>query len=277
MRGNLSLIIGGWDSTKLPAISLSGHNGNMEFTKRDAQAPTDFFAVEAAGLRWLGEAHGARVVAVHDVGEHHITLRRLQAEAPTIDEAQAFGRALAQTHVAGADSWGSPPPGAGETGYIGPLPQANRPEPTWGVFYARHRVRPFAQQAEARGALDSAGRSLIERVCDRLENGDFDDDTTPARIHGDLWSGNVITTAGGWTMIDPSAHGGHAITDLAMLALFGNAHLGATFSAYAEAAGLERNWRALIPLHQLHPLLVHATLFGAGYGSSAVAAAGAYA
>lgn len=254
-----------------------GNNGAMEFTKHDPRAPEAFFAVEAAGLRWLAEAHGARVVTVHDVGDHHITLERLQTHAPTIGEAEEFGRALVLTHAAGADHWGSPPPGTGDRGFIGPLPQANLPEPTWGAFYARHRVRPFARQAEARGALDPSGRRLIERVCDRLENGDFDDDTAPARIHGDLWSGNVISTAGRWTLIDPSAHGGHRLTDLAMLALFGHAHLGATFSAYAEAAGLEPNWRALIPLHQLHPLLVHAVLFGAGYGASAVGAAGAYA
>ncbi|WP_425307536.1 fructosamine kinase family protein [Ammonicoccus fulvus] len=249
----------------------------MDFTKRDTRAPEGFFDAEAAGLRWLGEAHGARVVTVRDVGPHHITLERLQTHPPTVSEAEEFGRALAQTHAAGADAWGAPPPGSGDGGFIGPLPQANLPCARWGVFYAHHRVRPFLEQAVERGAVDSAGRQVIERVCERLENGDFDDDSAPARIHGDLWSGNVITTPGRWTMIDPSAHGGHRITDLAMLSLFGNAHLGATFAAYAEAAALEPNWRALIPLHQLHPLLVHAVLFRAGYGASAVAAAEAYA
>ena len=107
--------------------------------------------------------------------------------------------------------------------------------------------------------------------------GDFDDGASAARIHGDLWSGNVLYSPGGVVLIDPAAHGGHRITDLAMLALFGSAHLGIVFEAYESAtAHLPVGWRDLIPLHQVHPLLVHAELFGGGYGARAVAVARAY-
>ena len=48
-------------------------------------------------------------------------------------------------------------------------------------------------------------------------------------------------------------------------------------AAYADAsAHLPSGWRDLVPLHQLHPLLVHAVLFGGGYGDRAVAAASRY-
>lgn len=248
----------------------------MEFTKHDRSAPPGFFAVEAAGLRWLAEADGARVVRVLDVGDHHLTLERLTPGRPTATDAAGFGRDLARTHAAGAPGWGAPPPGAGATAYIGPLPQANRIEPAWGTFYARHRVRPFADRARDDGSLDARSHTMIEALCQRLETGEFDDDRAPARIHGDLWSGNVLTTQGGWTLIDPAAHGGHPITDLAMLALFGLPHLGAVFEGYAETAPLETDWQDLIPLHQLHPLLVHAVLFGSGYGARAARAAGSY-
>ncbi|MDO5500373.1 MAG: fructosamine kinase family protein, partial [Propionibacteriaceae bacterium] len=191
-------------------------------------------------------------------------------------DAERFGRDLARTHAAGAGGWGAPPPGAGTQAYIGPLPQDNRTEPTWGTFYARHRVRPFADQARAGGSLDARGHELISALCERLEAGEFDDDRPPGRIHGDLWSGNVIITPGGWTLIDPAAHGGHPITDLAMLALFGSRQLPRTLDAYAESAGLPPDWQDLIPLHQLHPLLVHAVLFGSGYGGQAVRAARQY-
>ncbi|HHV22628.1 MAG TPA: phosphotransferase [Propionibacterium sp.] len=250
----------------------------MEFTKRDPTAAPGFFAVEAAGLNWLAEAGGVRIARVLSVSDHHITLERLQPGRPTAADAREFGRALAVTHAAGAPGWGAPPPGAGSAAYIGPLPQTNRIEPTWGIFYARHRVRPFADRALAEGSLDAGGHSVITALCQRLESGEFDDDRPPARIHGDLWSGNVITTAGGWSLIDPAAHGGHPITDLAMLALFGLPQLEAVFEAYAEtpppgSAPLAPGWRDLIPLHQLHPLLVHAVLFGSGYGAQAVQAA----
>ena len=49
----------------------------------------------------------------------------------------------------------------------------------------------------------------------------FDDGSAPARLHGDLWAGNLLWTADGGVLIDPAAHGGHRETDLAMLALFG--------------------------------------------------------
>ncbi len=96
----------------------------------------------------------------------------------------------------------------------------------------------------------------------------------PARLHGDLWSGNVLWGGDGhvW-LIDPAAHGGHRETDLAMLHLFGCAHLDRIVAAYDEAAPLAEGWRARIPLHQLFPLLVHTVLFGGGYGAQAVASA----
>ena len=98
---------------------------------------------------------------------------------------------------------------------------------------------------------------------------DFDDDRPPARIHGDLWAGNLIWTADGAVLIDPAAHGGHGLTDLAMLALFGAPGLVAILGAYAEAADLPDGWRDLIGLHQLHPLLVHAVTHGPRYGAEA--------
>ncbi|OYO23511.1 fructosamine kinase [Enemella dayhoffiae] len=248
----------------------------MDFRKQNPHAPSGFFAVEAAGLRWLAAAGGARVVGVRRVDERSITLDRLRSVSPTAEAAEEFGRALAHTHAAGASGWGAPPPGANETGFIGPLPQRNRVEERWGQFFAEHRVRPFAEQAYAAGSLDDSGRDAVERVCERLSAGDFDDVSHPARIHGDLWSGNVIPTADGWTLIDPAAHGGHPVTDLAMLALFGNPYLDRTFSAYAEAATLPDGWRERIELHKLHPLLVHAVLFGGGYADRAVRMARAY-
>ena len=236
-------------------------------------APAGFFEVEAAGLRWLGEAQGrggARVVEVRGVGAGHIDLARLHPSRPTEEAAEALGRGLAVTHAAGAPAFGSPPAGWTGAAWIGRQTQSNDPTPTWGLFYAEQRVRPFVRRALDRGHLDAAGARTVDRVCDRLASGDLDDDRPPARIHGDLWAGNVVFTADGAVLIDPAAHGGHGLTDLAMLALFGCPGLGRVLAAYEEAAGLRPGWRELVGLHQLHPLAVHAASHGPAYAAQLV-------
>jgi fructosamine-3-kinase len=99
-------------------------------------------------------------------------------------------------------------------------------------------------------------------------------DETPARIHGDLWPGNVLWGADGraW-LVDPAAHGGHRETDLAQLALFGGApHLETIMQAYAAEWPLVDGWRERVPVHQLHLLLVHTAAFGGAYRDSVRAA-----
>ncbi len=120
---------------------------------------------------------------------------------------------------------------------------------------------------------------VIRRVCERLESGDealTGPLEPPSRLHGDLWSGNVLWSPDGVVLVDPAAHGGHRETDLAMLALFGLPHLDRVLAAYDEAHPLAEGWRDRVGLHQLHPLLVHATLFGGGYAARAVEVARRY-
>jgi len=243
----------------------------VSFTKQSPGMPADFYPAEAAGLRWLGAAGpgSVRVVEVLDVTEDHLELEQLEAARPTATAAAAFGRALHRTHASGAEAFGAPPPGRPDSGYIGRQVMAMRPATHWGTFYAEQRLQPYARVARDRGHLSAAGATVVDRVCTRLVAGAFDDGATPARLHGDLWSGNVWWSPEEVVMIDPAAHGGHPVTDLAMLALFGLPHLRTVLDAYAEAAGLAADWEELIGLHQLHPLLVHAASHGPAYGSEA--------
>ena len=246
-------------------------------TKRRAAAPAGFFEVEAAGLRWLAVPDGVPVAQVLSVGPEGISIERVATARPTPQATSRFGAQLARPLAAGASAFGCPPDGWTGDGFIGDAPLSLRPEPTWGGFYAEQRVLTFARHAHRLGSLSTTGRAVIERLAERLASGEFDDDAPPARIHGDLWSGNVLFSRDSVTLIDPAAHGGHRITDLAMLALFGLPYLEEVFAAYADAnIHLPTGWRELIGLHQLHPLLVHAVLFGGGYGDQAVRIAAGY-
>jgi len=242
------------------------------FVKTRADAPADFFAWEAAGLGWLGQAvdaGGAEVVGVRDFDERRIVLDRIHQAPATAPAAEKFGGALAKTHAQGAAAFGAGPPRWSGDGYIGRQRLALQAFPRWGEFYAATRVLPYARAARRTGTLSPAALSAVERVCERLLAGEFDDGRPPSRIHGDLWGGNLLYGPRGAVLIDPAAHGGHGLTDLAMLELFGTQYLDGVQAGYAESAGLATGWRELIGLHQLHPVLVHAVSHGPSYGAHA--------
>jgi fructosamine-3-kinase len=251
----------------------------LTFTKRSPAHGPGFYAVEAAGLRWLAAAGpgSARVATVVTVDDDRIVLERLEPSRPERAAAEEFGLALAVTHAAGAAAYGQPPDGWTGDGYIGQQPMTMHPTPTWGRFYAEQRMLPYARRARDLGHLSATAAARVDRVTERLVAGEFDDDRPPERIHGDLWSGNLIVTARGVVMIDPAAHGGNGLTDLAMLHLFGAPHLSTITAAYAEAAELSEGWADLVGLHQLHPLLVHAVSHGPTYGDEADRIAARYA
>ena len=330
---------------------LTGHSGMVGDGERAGRyrkwvrgAPSGYVAWEAAGLRWLAEAReggGARVVEVYAVGADHLDLERLNPCQPTAAAAEDLGRALAHTHAAGASGFGAPPSGWHHaSGWLGPadepLPLPTRAVGRWGEVYAEQRIEHTLALGQERGLWRSAvDAQPFRAIADRLRHGDFDDGSPPARIHGDLWSGNLIwtdtpenlpadiadiadaavsradaavsradaavsraDTAGSRpdaavsradtagtarltapvraVLIDPAAHGGHPETDLAMLALFGAPHLGRILAAYQEVSPLSDGWRECVNLHQLHPVMLHAVLFGGGYVSRARALAEAY-
>jgi fructosamine-3-kinase len=271
-------------------------DGTPAFVKTRAGAAPEEYATEAAGLRWLAAAGGLPVPAVLGLGTEVLVLEWVPEGAR--GDAAALGRGLAAVHAAGAPAFGAAapprdaaagdraappggaapprdtPPPAGPL-RIGPIVLPNDPLPDWPAFYAERRLRPLLAPAAHRGALAPAGVKAIERVCERLPElaGPAE---PPARLHGDLWSGNVYWGADGrpW-LIDPAAYGGHREVDLAMLHLFGDP--GPAFlPAYEERAPLADGHAGRAGLWQLFPLLVHAVLFGGGYGASAERTARTY-
>lgn len=229
-------------------------------------------AAEAAGLRWLAVPGGPPVPEVLQVDGARLVTTHVPGGRPGADAAAVFGRRLAVLHAAGAPAFGAGPPGEPEEAWIGRAPMRNVPAADWAPWYAEHRVAPYLRTARDTGALTGEEAAVVERVCAELP-ALAGPPEPPARLHGDLWSGNVLWARDGAWLIDPVAHGGHRETDLAMLALFGCPHLDAVLGSYAEAAPLADGWRARVPLHQLFPLLVHVVLFGGGYAGQAVAAA----
>lgn len=258
--------VAGGDICTATRLRLS--DGRSALIKTRPHAPPEFFPVEGRGLTWLRTADGASVPEVLASAEDCLIIAWVEPGKATPEAADDFGRRLALTHGAGADSFGG-----SEDGFIGTLPLPNTPADTWTEFFTTRRVLPYLKAARDRGSVTDRDTSAIEQVLRRLDELAGPPEP-PARIHGDLWSGNVLWSAHGevW-LVDPAAHGGHRETDLAMMGLFGTPHLSRILDAYNEVTPLSEGWRQRIPLHQLHPLLVHAVLFGGGYGARAGGAA----
>jgi len=255
------------------ATKLRLSDGSTALMKTLNNAPDGFFAAEATGLRWLAEAGGSGGVGVPEVlasDDGCLILRWVEPGRPSPDAAIAFGRALATTHLGGATAYG-----AERDGFIARLPLLNKTAATWAEFYGQRRVLPYLKMARDHDRISADDAARIEAVVVRL--GELVPEEAPARLHGDLWNGNVLwgTEQRVW-VIDPAAHAGHRETDLAMLALFGLPHLPRVLDAYDEVAPLAEGWQDRVGVHQLFPLLVHACLFGGGYGARAGAATARY-
>lgn len=241
-------------------------DGRTVFVKSRTDAPTGFFATESRGLQALGAVDsGVRVPDVLGVDDDGLVLEWVDTGPPTPAAAERFGRALARTHSSGAAEFGS---SAGD-GWIGRLALPGGPWPNWTQMWAEGRLLPYLRTARSVGAISGSDAREVATVIAELPR--LAGPPEPAAlIHGDLWAGNVLWGADGvnW-IVDPAAHGGHRETDLAMLALFGLPHLEHVLGAYREVSPLADGWRQRVALHQLHPVLVHAVLFGGSYGARA--------
>lgn len=267
------------------AVTLA--SGERIFVKTSADAASGVYTAEATGLRWLAAARALplplpRVVLDAADGIRLLALPWIDEASPAPDADEQLGRGLAQLHAARASRIGSPD----GTWRVGPIsiPEAGGEDEPWPVFYAERRLRPLARMAHARGGLAEAELRLTERVIERLHDsadgggaGIAGPPEPPARLHGDLWGGNVMHGPGGapW-LIDPAAYGGHREVDLAMLRLFGGPGPRA-FAAYEEVTPLAPGAAERVALWQAAPLLLHAVLFGGGYGARAAAALRPYA
>lgn len=252
-----------------------------EFLKTGKPAHLEY---EAAGLRWLRDAAGAATVDVLGLDSSGLHLQRLETGFESATAAGQFGTALAKTHAAGAPGWGAAPPSWHRTVAnkgampMSVVPAADPPSTeAFGVWLIRERLAPMVRIASDHGDLPASLRQSFEKLYRLLQNGDFDSPqpaavTAPAaRLHGDLWAGNLMWTRTGVVLIDPSAYGGHAETDLGECGLFGTPYMSEIYAGYNAVSPLAAGWEERVALHRLYMLTLHLALFGTGYLGSVAA------
>lgn len=265
------------------------------FVKTSAQAPAGMYRQEASGLRWLAETGAVavpEVVLVQDPedededegraeagsnagGPRFLALAWVDTGSPGRESETNLGQGLAAMHAAGASSFGATPGESHAPMQFGPVVLPNQPLPTFAEFYGQRRIAPLAELGHQQGRLSATDVAALHRLIDRLPKLAGPPEL-PARTHGDLWAGNVITDARSRpVLIDPAAHGGHREVDLAALRLFGGPSE-QCFSAYAEAWPLADGHAERVALWQLGMVLLHVVLFGGGYASQAMEIARRY-
>lgn len=256
--------IAGGDINEAFAVTLT--SGTQCFVKTQENAPRDLFPTEAKGLRWLAESGSLRVPEVlavsdydDDDGPPFLALEFVKVGPRRPKYEELLGHGLAALHRSGAPTFGLE-----YDNYIARFPQVNTPCEKWPEFYVLRRLEPQLKRAVDGHNASSTMKSFFKKLFARMEFR-VGDPEPPARLHGDLWSGNVHTDeAGEPCFIDPAVYGGHREMDLAMLGLFGGftERVWKTYNeVFPHAEGIEER----VPLYQLYPLLVHVNLFGHGY------------
>lgn len=264
--------VGGGDINQAYRVDTS--DGPL-FMKCHARPKPDMFTREAAGLAAL-RTHAGHLLGVPDVlrvTQHGLLLSWIEPGAPSDSTESAFGEGLAQLHRVSHSTFGAIDDQL--AGYLGSAEVDLTPTADWAEFFFSRRVEPLARRAVEQGELSPAALPLLDAIAPRAAElcGPRE---APAMLHGDLWAGNRMVDENGrnW-LIDPAAHWGHREYDLAMMRLFGG--FGAqAFASYDEAFPLADGWRDRVRWYQLPLLLVHAILFGGGYGASALSVLTSY-
>lgn len=247
------------------SVRLHCDSGATYFAKQYPGGAPEMARAEAAGLDWIAQPHALRVpkvIAASHAASPILVLEWIEQRPPAKDFDISLGRGLAALHLAGAKNFGF------EThNFIGSLPQRNGAHERWSDFFAQERIAPQAEMARRSGRIANDLDRDLQRLIETMDQ-HCGPEVEPARLHGDLWSGNLISDERGQPcLVDPAAYGGHAEVDLSMMKLFGG--FGArVFDAYREAAPLSPGHEERTALWQLYPLLVHVNLFGGSYVDS---------
>lgn len=237
-------------------ITLS--DGQQYFLKQQKDAEPPQFAAEADGLEALGRAGGLTVPHVYWYSEHSLLMEYLPAGHRQPEFMSRLGEGLAYQHRQPMTQFGYT-----HDTWCGATRQPNTPCADGYRFFAEHRLRYLGEICVDKALLSLGDLNRIDRISECLP--DLIPEQAPALLHGDLWSGNVLTGPDGWpVLIDPAVYQGWPEAELAMTCLFGGFEPD-FYDAYEANSSVLPDWRDRIELYNLWHLLNHLSLFGRSY------------
>jgi fructosamine-3-kinase len=238
--------------------------GDFFLKWNDARRYPGMFKAEAAGLKLLKQnstVHIPEVIGWFEEGEHQgIVLEFVESKQKQPSYWQDLGIQLAGIHNVSAPEFG-----LDHDNYIGSLPQSNSLYKNWIDFFIEERLKAQVRLAVDARRLDQNMIGRFELLYSKLP--ELLPETKPSLLHGDLWSGNLITNSkGDPCLIDPAVHFGHREAEISFTRLFGGFEE-IFYDAYNDVFPLTKDFHQRVDIYNLYPLLVHVNLFGGGYAS----------
>ncbi len=252
---------------------LKTSRGDFFLKWNDIKKFPGMFEAETKGLKLLGEQNSIKIPEVIGFGEKgsfQFLLLQFIEEKPRLKIYwQQLGSKLASLHRCSSDLFG-----LDHDNYIGSLKQLNNQHASWLTFFIEQRLNVQLKLAIDAGIMDSELSKQFEFLYAKLPT--LLPEEKPSLVHGDLWSGNLITDENGEPcLIDPAVYFGNREADLAMTKLFGGFD-DEFYVSYVETFPLQPGYHKRLDLYNLYPLLVHVNLFGGAYKSAVASTLRAY-
>lgn len=246
------------------------------FLKWKGSCKPDMFLREAESLEELRKASANQLVVPEvfaakevDASPGFLVLEYLKPGYSSGNSDEILGRGLATIHNYSAEKFGFY-----HDNYCGSTSQNNLWKTNWAEFFRENRLRFLLNLIQKERPLPAGEMQLYDRLLSKIPEF-LPEKSSPALIHGDLWSGNYMNTVNGPALIDPAAYYADREMEMGIMTMFGGFSQ-RFYRAYNEVYPLPTEWRERNPLYQLYHILNHYYLFGGGYRSQALNIAKGY-
>ena len=234
-------------------IALADGRGLVVKARQAGGSGRSNLELEAYMLGELARLSELPVPHVHYADADLLVMDFIEADSGGITESveRHAGELIATLHATQRERFGY-----ARGTLLGPLHQPNPQSSRWVPFFRDYRLLFMAKEAQREGRLPSEMLRRIERLAERVD--DFlIEPAFPSLLHGDLWTGNVLTRSGRVVgFVDPAIYCGAPEIELAFATLFGTFGE-AFFEAYTEAMPLKPGFHELrASLYNLYPRLV---------------------
>lgn len=235
----------------------------MPFIKRNATNDPHALRTEAASLKALSKQIeqldlNLKTPEILSVDDQQLCLEHIDSQTAQSTQWQILGDQLAALHQAEQKTFGYC-----HDNYIGLNPQKNDMSNHWGTFFYQQRLMFQCQLIQDPGVYNEIKNSLLT-LEKNLTNWLAEECTSPALLHGDLWSGNVLFSQHNVWLIDPAIYWGDPEADIAMTELFGGFPK-SFYRSYHERLPRSPNYPLKKICYNLYHYLNHYNLFGGGY------------